>query len=108
VHGRIFNLFQLYREFLTFPYSNLEYISGASLGDSSSCVGCAFFKKMLSETSINDNGLPARQRKEFLLHKLSLVGQTSKVRATDIGISSDICSIYTRLQHSLVVSESSE
>lgn len=108
MHGRILNLFQLYREYLTFPYSNLEYISVVSLGDSSSCLGCAFFKEMLSETSINDKGLPARQTKEFLLHTLSLVGLTSKIRTTDIGISSDICAIYTRSQHSLVVSQSSE
>ncbi len=108
MHGIIFNLFQLYREYLTFPYSNLDYISGASLGDSSICVGCAVLKEMLSETSINDNGLPARQIKEFLLYKLSPVGQTSKIMATDVDISLDVCSIYTRSEYSLLVSQSSE
>lgn len=108
MYGIIFKLFQLYREYLTFPYSNLDYISGASLGDVYSYVGCAFFKEMLSKTSINDNGLPARQRKTNLLHKLSLVGQNCKVRATDIDIPSDICAIYPRSQHSFVVSEISE
>ncbi|MEK0179605.1 MAG: hypothetical protein P2A85_12920 [Microcoleus anatoxicus] len=108
MHGIIFNLFQLYREYLTFPYSNLDYISEASLGDSSSCVACAVWKQVLSETSINDNCLPGRQIKEFLLHKLSPVGQTTKIMATDVDISLDVCSIYTRSEYSLVVSQSSE
>lgn len=108
MHGRNFNLFQLYREYLTFRYSNLEYISGASLGDSSSCVACAVLKQVLGEIGINDNGLPCRQTKKFLLHQVRLVGETSKIRSTDRGFSSDYCSIYTRSQPSLVVSESSE